>query len=127
MLTDNAAVLAVEEVRSEPQRRVYAAHDAGRQCHDGLIVADTVWNGAPGGQAWDFVIDSNPLITCGEFAIAGELVPPPFPYSTHWASDMVSTNPDNYCNGGPTTSRTLTPINKDTILVVVPLVDAPAP
>ena len=124
--TDNGSVLAVRQVATNPERRVYVASGSGKQCHDGLIVSDTVWNNAPGGKAIDFVIDGVPVITCEPFAITGQLLAPSMPYSTVWASDMVSTNPANYCAGGPLTYNQLTPLNKDTILITIPAIDAPA-
>lgn len=125
--TDNGSVLAVREVASRPERRIYVASGSGRQCHDGLIPSDTVWNNAPGGQAIDFVIDGVPVITCSPVPATGQLVPPPFPYSTIWGSDMVSTNPLNYCAGGPVTYNQLTPLNKETILITIPAADPPTP
>ena len=125
--TDNGSVLAVREVASRPERRIYVASGSGRQCHDGLIVSDTVWNNAPGGQAIDFVIDGVPVITCSPVPATGQLVPPPMPYSTVWGSDMVSTNPANYCASGPVTYNQLTPLNKETILITIPAIDPPTP
>ena len=127
LVTDNGAILAKEEVFIGPVRRIYVDWDNGRQCHDGLIVADTVWNGAPGHRALDFEDLSTTVTTCGEFPVTGTLIAPTLPYSTHWASDMISTNPDNFCSGGPTSARTYYLINKDTILVTIPLVPAPTP
>lgn len=124
--TDNGSVLAIREVSVERERRIYVASGSGRQCHDGLIVSDTVWNNAPGGMAIDFAIDGVPTVTCEPFAVTGQLIAPPLPYSTIWASDMVSTNPDNFCNSGPGTYDQLTPLNKDTALITIPLVDPPS-
>jgi hypothetical protein len=124
-LTDNGAVLAIREILVAPERRVYVPIDTGRQCHDGLIPSDTVWNGAPGGRALEWVTNGTPTVTCGGIPITGQLVAPPLPYSSIWASDMVSTNPDNYCASGPVTSDQLTPINKQTIIITIPPVEPP--